>query len=98
MTGRSYTRLCARVRARRTSVLVVTWLPRRPGFRVPAAEHGGCTRNDSTGPNLPGTPQHSMQVRVVPRLSSKRPGKVRIRRVPRELADHSFVDPFFWAT
>src|SRR6476619_7052140 len=29
-------------------------------------------------PEPPGTPRQSMQVRVVPRLSSKRPGKVRI--------------------
>ena len=57
--------------------LVATWLPRRRGIR---AARGGMRRVHAERPDRPkppGTPRQSMQVRVVPRLSSKRPGKVR---------------------
>ena len=49
-------------------------------FALPPRNAAGITRNDPPGPNPPGTPRQSMQVRVVPRSASKRPGKVRIPR------------------
>src|SRR5450631_248707 len=55
---------------------VATWLPRRPGRERFARAGDGSARNDPNRSEPPETPQLSMQVRGMPRFTSKRLGTV----------------------